>query len=93
MTPGCCHAGTQVLQVTQDCEQWLHVGMVKAAPKLLLGLQQLVFPSHSSSNPVAKLSPKPQEHTSSGADWSNKGNWRQKLGWQQLPTGALMSRH
>jgi hypothetical protein len=37
------HAGTQKQAVTQDYEHWIHVGMLKAAPKLLQGLQQLVF--------------------------------------------------
>jgi hypothetical protein len=40
-------AGTQKQHVTQDYEQWIHVGMVKAATKLLQGLQQLAFPAAS----------------------------------------------
>jgi hypothetical protein len=61
-------AGTQVLQVTQDYEQWLHVGMVKAAPKLLLGLQQLVFPSQEDSG-TAVL---PTSHSRTGAIFRRK---------------------
>uniref|UniRef100_A0A383VWB2 Glycoside hydrolase family 38 central domain-containing protein n=1 Tax=Tetradesmus obliquus TaxID=3088 RepID=A0A383VWB2_TETOB len=53
--------GTQVLQVTQDYEQWIHVGMVKAAPKLLLGLQQLVFPGQGSYSTAAASTS--QSHT------------------------------
>jgi hypothetical protein len=38
-------AGTQKLLVAQDYEHWIHTGMVKAAPKFLQGLQQLLYPS------------------------------------------------
>jgi hypothetical protein len=46
----CWHAGTQKEPVTKDYEQWIHVGMVKAAPRLLQGLEQLVFPGASTSS-------------------------------------------
>jgi hypothetical protein len=39
------HAGTQKQHVTADYEHWIHIGMVRAAPQLLQGLQQLLYPA------------------------------------------------
>jgi hypothetical protein len=39
------HAGTQKLHVRDDYIHWLHVGLHKAVPKMLLCLQRLVFGS------------------------------------------------
>jgi hypothetical protein len=55
--------GTSKLPVIQDYQSWLHVGMVKAVPKLLLGLQWLLYkdtlqatPHHTPKTSPAALS-------------------------------------
>lgn len=37
--------GTQKQLVAEDYKQWIHTAMVKAAPKLLQGLQHLLYPN------------------------------------------------
>lgn len=54
------NAGTHKHHVGQDYIHWLHIGMQKAVPKMLLCLQQLVFD--------AKARPHPASHTVTQAD-------------------------
>lgn len=73
--PPCLHstvAGTQRQQVAQNYEQWLHIGMVKAAPKFLQGLQQLVFPKMHGSNSEAATALPLRQHSRQGTVFRRK---------------------
>jgi hypothetical protein len=82
-------AGTQKLLVAKDYEHWIHMGMVKAAPKLLQGLQQLLYPSAGIS---AMTLQDPGSSSSSGGSSSASYEKAAKAAAAEMRIGSIFKR-
>lgn len=70
--------GTQRQKVAQNYQQWLHIGMVKAASKFLQGLRQLVFPTNYGSNPGAAAVLPLRQHARQGQYLDKSWQWERR---------------
>jgi hypothetical protein len=86
----CCgSAGTQKLLVAKDYEHWIHMGMVKAAPKFLQGLQQLLYPSAGISTMAVRA---PDISSSGNASGSSAKYEEAKAAAAEMRIGSIFKR-